>query len=485
MLVFCLLLLGQDTAETLLRDALALAREKRLEEAESKLTQGMRLYPRVASFPVELAGIDWLQQRPVQARRRLLLALRLDPGNRYASDFLGTLFLLDDNLPAALKYWNRVEKPLVQNLYFEPSLPLRPLLRDRAFIISPGQVFTLDRWEATRDNLARLHVASDSRFELTARDDQRFDLTFRSVPESLQIAGWLGVVLPYARGLPYQTLFVEQRNIGKSGTTVESMWRWDPNKRRALVEFSSPWRMDPGKMLKVTLEVRDERWVRGFRLRRYEASTGMEFALGPRTTWSTGVQLARRDWFVPGWTYSFPNRLSHRFAGWPEHRITVRWDGEARPGRLTGTSASRFLVATNGIRTEWRPHNYEVAWRLGAGAILGSIPLDEWFNLGLDRDSPLWLRGHAGLRDGQKGAGPLSTRYVMSQMDALRTLWKHPGLTLSAGPFLDGANLRGSGWLCDAGVLLRVRTLGGVSVTLIYGRDLRGGKGTFFADSTR
>lgn len=485
MLVLCLLLLGQD-AETLLRDALALSREKRLDEAESKLREGMRLYPRVASFPVELAGIDWLRQRPAQARRRLLRGLRLDPGNRYAADFLATLFLLDGNLPAALKYWNRVGKPLIQNVYFEPALPLRPLLRDRAFFISPGQVFTPDRWEATRAALARLRVAADSRFEIGTRNDERFDLTFRSLPEAPHAAGWLGAVLPYARGLPYRTLFVERRNIAGSGTAVESLWRWDPEKRRALVTLSAPWRQDPGKLLHIALDVRDERWVQGFRLRRYEASAAVEFALGPRTVWSTGWRGARREWFVPGWIYSFPNRLSHVFAGWPEHRVTVRWEGEARPGRLTGASASKFLVAHTGLHTEWRPGGaYEVRWRLSAGSISGRLPVDEWFQFGLDRDNPLWLRGHAGLRGGEKGAGPLSTRYALSQIDAARRIWKRPGVSLWAGPFVDAAALRGPGWQCDAGALLRVRTLGGVSMTLLYGRDLRGGRGAFFGDSTR
>jgi hypothetical protein len=40
-------------------------------------------------------------------------------------------------------------------------------------------------------------------------------------------------------------------------------------------------------------------------------------------------------------------------------------------------------------------------------------------------------------------------------------------------------------WLFDTGIQAKVRVLGNVSVVLSYGRDLRSGKGLFYATTTR
>ena len=40
-------------------------------------------------------------------------ALQLDPKDEYANEFLATVYFLEGNLEAALKYWNRVGKPQI------------------------------------------------------------------------------------------------------------------------------------------------------------------------------------------------------------------------------------------------------------------------------------------------------------------------------------------------------------------------------------
>lgn len=496
-----------NLAGEMLREAITLAREKRLDEAERVLLAGRSRFPHDAGFLVELAGIAWLRQNPAAAQRQLRRALKLDPHQRYATDFLGTLYLLDGNLPAALKYWNRIGKPLIQNLSFKPALALKPVLRDRAFLVSPGQVFTRDRLAATQANLSRLQIPSTYRFDLAARDDERFDLTFRSMPTVTAagiLGGWVGRLLPLLRGLPYETLFLDWRNIGGSGTYVASLWRWDSNQRRARIELGSPIRLDPRHLLRVTLDARDERWLAGFTMRRYEAGFGIETAVTGHVSWTSGFAVARRTFrdapgadpgFAGGWSYSFPNRFDWTLPGWPGHRISLSAEAMVRPGRVEGPDASRFLVSAAGLRSEWRPGRrddlYRLTTRLRGGYTLGRIAFDEFFELGTDRDNDLWMRGHAGIRDGRKGAAPLGTRYSLAQIDAARTLLRHPLMRLEAGPFFDTGRIGGAGawgsrgWLFDAGMQMRVRTLGGINVTLLYGRDLRGGRGLFFADASR
>src|SRR5207253_756389 len=126
-----------------------------------------------------------------------------------------------------LKYWNRIGKPLVQEVRFDPELPLNALLRERTFAISGGQVLTANRLETTRSNLDRLRVFTSERFELSPRDDGRYDLTFRSSSVEQPMTGWIGTLLPFVRGLPYQTVNVDLTNLGRRAINVSFLGRWD------------------------------------------------------------------------------------------------------------------------------------------------------------------------------------------------------------------------------------------------------------------
>src|SRR6266702_4448040 len=90
----------------------ALARLQRWPQAESAFAAGRRLAPHDPRFPIEIAGAAFKQKHYPQAARCLRQALRLAPHDAYANDFLGTVYFLQGNLEASLKYWNRVGKPV-------------------------------------------------------------------------------------------------------------------------------------------------------------------------------------------------------------------------------------------------------------------------------------------------------------------------------------------------------------------------------------
>ena len=68
---------------------------------------------------------NWLESRSnrngiTQAARYLRRALHLDPTDSYGNDFLGTVYFLQGNIEAALKYWNRVDKPQIAEVRPSP-----------------------------------------------------------------------------------------------------------------------------------------------------------------------------------------------------------------------------------------------------------------------------------------------------------------------------------------------------------------------------
>src|SRR6266851_1596659 len=84
----------------------ALARLERWQEAEDVFRAGGRLAPTDPRFPIELAGVAFKLKRYPEATHYLRRALGLAPHDSYANDFLGTVYFLQGNLEAALKYWN-------------------------------------------------------------------------------------------------------------------------------------------------------------------------------------------------------------------------------------------------------------------------------------------------------------------------------------------------------------------------------------------
>jgi hypothetical protein len=119
------------------------------------------------------------------------------------------------------------------------------------------------------------------------------------------------------------------------------------------------------------------------------------------------------------------------------------------------------------------------------------LPVDELYVTAMERDNDLWLRGHAGTRHGRKGNAPMGTRFVLWQSEGLRRVFRIPFLRVDAGPFVDIANIGGvpglgsQRWLYDAGAQAVVTTFRGIRWSVVYGRDLRDGRGVFYTAFSR
>ena len=121
----------------------ALAQLGRWDDAQRAFAAGARLQPGDQRFPLELAGVAFKQKRYPVAARHLRRALRLDPTDSYGNDFLGTVYFLQGNIAAALKYWNRVGKPLIVEVRSQPTPRVNAALLDRAMAFAPASVLRL------------------------------------------------------------------------------------------------------------------------------------------------------------------------------------------------------------------------------------------------------------------------------------------------------------------------------------------------------
>jgi len=511
----------EEPGDLLLYRGLALAHLQRWEEAKAAFEAGRAKAPGDPRFRIELAGIAYREKRFAVAKEDLRRALAMNPKDEYANNFLASIYFQEGNLEAALKYWNRAGKPKLQDLTFEPALQLRPLVLDRAFAFAQGGEWQREQYLTTQARLRALDLYPGMFFELRVDDDGAFDLGFHAAERNgWGSSKWEGLV-SLLRDTPYQAVDPEFYNLGRAGLNWVSTYRWDDEKRRVFTEVAAPVFENPAVRFRVYFDGRNENWnitntftpaTPSFaRLNVEKAAAGAEirFIESGRWNWDAGVEYSYREFrnvvgipsaaapfFTDGSSIALRSKVQRWLIRFPERRFTLNSSGSGefgtffgdplgRYGRLEGTLAARWLPRASG-------DDYETQVSLRGGRTIGDVPFDELFTLGFDRDTPLWLRGHPGLQEGQKGNAPLGRNYVLVNAETDKILYHNGIITLKAGPFLDtGKTYDQSGffgspkWLWDTGVQAKVRVLGGVQVVLGYGKDLRSGRNSFFTTVTR
>jgi tetratricopeptide (TPR) repeat protein len=501
---------------------LALAHLERWKDAKDALEAGHRKSPLDARFLVELAGLAYKQKEWSAAKRDLHAALLLDPRDAYTHVFLGTLYFLEGNLEATLQYWNAVDKPRLRATTFVPEPKLQRDLLARAVAFNAPQVLTIDALLSTEARLSNLGVFPRQRVELVASTSGDYDAALHVDGRN----GWgdsrLEGIVSLLSGLPYETVYPEFYNLGHEAVNFTSLARWDSEKRRYSGELSAPLFHNPSLRVRGYFDARNENWnlsqtffaagapLTDLNLRRVAGGVELRSVVNGRWSWSTGVEFAHRFFRnLAGHTSRMERPFftdSSSFVDWlgverslwrvPEHRFTLDSTAEARAGRSFNDALGPFAMARGSLRAHWFPRrtgdDYEMLAQVRAGDTAGKVTLDELFQLGLERDNDLWMRGQPGTTDGRKGAAPLGRRYFLTNWEMDKNIYQGAFFNVKLGPFLDnGAVADSSGlfgskrWLWDTGAQCKVRILGTVTVVLSYGRDLRGGRNVFYGTVLR
>jgi tetratricopeptide (TPR) repeat protein len=498
---------------------LSLAKLQRWPEARAAFLQGQRKAPQQARFSVELAGVDYKLKDTRGAKRELHAALKLEPKDKYTLEFLGTLYFLDGNLEAALKYWNAIEKPRLRKVLVAPPPTLDPALLQNAIAFNAPQILTSDALLGAEARLDNLEIYPHRREELAPAGDGNYDATFHMAERNLWGDTWWQGALMWLSGLPYETVYPQVYNLDHEAINVTSLLRWDSEKRRAFVDGSMPLLHQSKYRLHVYFDGRNENWnltntffgggpaLSDLNVRRVAGGAELRSVMNGRWSWSTGIEIANRSFrnltpeatssaagktfFMDGNSISYWGRVDRSLLRLPEHRFTVDGSGEGRVGREFATGFGSYGAVRGSLTAHWLPQatgdDYEMLARVRAGEAFGDIPFDELYQLGIERDNDLWLRGHAGTDDGRKGAAPLGRRYFLANWELDKRVYSNGIFTVKLGPFVDnGAIADSSGlfgsqkWLWDTGAQCKIRVLSSVTVVLIYGRDLRGGKNVFY-----
>ncbi|HVH70385.1 MAG TPA: hypothetical protein VNB49_04650, partial [Candidatus Dormibacteraeota bacterium] len=282
------------------------------------------------------------------------------------------------------------------------------------------------------------------------------------------------------------------------------------------VAASLPVYGDPSLRLRVYADLRNENWnlsetfsgpapPTDLNLRRILAGAEFRAVRNARWSWRAGVEAANRNFRNASSSLAPRERAfftgGNALAGWmgaertlarvPERRFTVDSSLRAKAGREFAAPLGPFATLQGSLNVHWFPRasgdDYEMRGRIRSGGTAGKVSLDELFQLGVERDNDLWLRGHAGTIAGRKGAALLGRRYFLANWEMDKNVYRNGIFALKIGPFLDHGAVRDSSglfgsrtWLWDTGFEAKVRILSSVTVVFSYGRGLRGGKGVFY-----
>ncbi len=510
-----------DPAELDFYRGLAFARLQRWAEAKAAFEAGREKQPQDKRFLLELAGVCYQRKDLSEARSYLKQALRLDPDDVYAQDFLATIYFLQGNLEAAVRHWNRIGRPKITDVKLDPPPRVHAVLLDRAFAFSPLSVLHLDDLWTTQARIENLEVFSRQRFELAPQGEESFALSFRSAEKN----GWgdsrLDGLISLLRGLPYQAIYPELYNLNHSAINIVSMVRWDAQKRRARLSFSAPLGQNPRWRVQFYLDGRNENWDIGetfrasasplsdLKLKKLEAGAAVRSVVGSRLRWSSGISLAHREFqnlagvdsqaggfFTDGFSLKYQTSLDYHLLRSPDKRVNVDALAAAEFGRVFAHPLGSFAKIESSLTLHWLPlsrgDDYDTKGRFRVGRVIGQVPLDEVYGLGLDRDNDLWLRGHIGTRGGKKGSAPMGREYVLWNWEFDKIVHRNAFFTLRLGPFLDigritdpSQDFAAGAWLWDPGVQCKFRVLGTVTIIFSYGRDVHSGRNAFYTSVWR
>ncbi|HZR57222.1 MAG TPA: tetratricopeptide repeat protein [Terriglobales bacterium] len=505
---------GSDPTSSAERDFYignALAHLGRWEEARIAYLAGARISPQEKRFPQELAGVAFKQKQYSQAVRYLQRALKLDTKDSYTLDFLGTLYFLEGNLEAALKYWNQIAKPRVEGVILEPAPRIDPAILDQTFAFSPKSTLRLSELLSSEAAIRELGIFPSFRFDLQAQNNESgsFDLVFRN-SEKDGCGGRWECLFSLFRGLPAQSVHPEFFNLWHRDINLLAFYRWDAQKRRVDAELSGPFSGNPKLRYHLLADLRSENWnirnsftgpaplLASLNLRREAASINFVTIVSGRWQWSAAAELSYRDFrnvfsgmalspnlLATGYQLKQITRVDANIWRVPERRLSIDSSASSQLGRIWSNPYYTFEKLQGSLRLHWLPKaegdDYEFLEQVRAGKTLGIIPFDELYTMGVLGDTDLLLRAHIATRDGRKGSAPLGSDYFLSNWEVDKNVYQHTPFAVKVGPFLDtgkitdtSSSLGSPKWLWDMGAQVKTKVFG-MGVVFAYGKDLRSG----------
>jgi hypothetical protein len=244
-------------------------------------------------------------------------------------------------------------------------------------------------------------------------------------------------------------------------------------------------------------------------LEKAAAGAQIQFIESGRWQWNAGVEYSYRKFrnllaipaqaapfFTDGSSIALRSGVGRNLIRFPERRFTLDASATGEAGTSFENPLGKYGRVVGRLTANWLPQargeDYEMKAGLAGGRTFGNVPFDELFLAGFDRDNDLWLRGHPGLRNGERGNAPLGRYFALANWEMDKIVHKGAFFTVKTGPFLDSGTISDPSayfgsrkWLWDTGMQAKIRVLGSFEFVLGYGKNLRSGNNSFYTTVSR
>jgi hypothetical protein len=399
---------GDEACDARLNHALDEIRSQGLDRADALLGEVRGQCPGAAGPIRELSGARFAQRRWSDAAALAREALRLQPGDEYALDVLGSsLFMLNDDI-GALRAWNQIGKPRVNRVRIEGLHHVRYQTVAEVMAIQPNMLLTADVFARARRRLGELPDHAATRLAVKPETDGFATVDVVVVELSAVPRGaveWAGFA---ARTAANQEINVSVPGVSGQGEVWTAGWRWWSNRPGVSVGFAAPrvarlpgvWRFDGSwqsdsysDISGAGCEVRGAGCERLVETRthggltvsdwlahgvRYAVSTGIDAWSGDRKAASIGAALEH---------VAFGDRLSVSMTA-------TQW------APLTGEPAFRSLATRVSARSTSATQGWVARGAIGVERVSDAAPFALWPGAGEGQVRAPLLRAHPLLSDG-------------------------------------------------------------------------------------
>ncbi len=412
----------------------------------------------------ELAGVRAAQSRWSDAVALSQEAVRLDPGDRYAWDVLGSGLFVQGRTTKALAAWNKAGTPQLDALDLRGVTRTRHALVARFTGLTPNALLTPRAYGLAERRLEELPDRVSSNVSLVPGNDGFAAVTanLRETARTPQGIEWVATGL---QAVINREVTASVAGWSGQGEMWSGSWRWWTHRPRVAGSFSAPrtgrlagvWRVE------AAWEAQTYDFGGALGWRREDRRTGL---------------LSIRNWITGDTRYELRGGLDV----WDQRRRAVVTGGTleqrllANRVALTG-SLDRWSViggdphffsgsATAAFRSSRKTHGLVVAAIARVDAASQAAPLALWSGAGEGRGRSGLIRAHRLLYDGVIDGAIFGRKSGVTNLELQQ--WFTAGVTsvavagfadiAAAGPRLPEAP--GRAWQADAGLGFRARVPG-------------------------
>ncbi len=476
--------------EQLVARGIAAGRGGHYDEAEESLQRAIEMAPSRPEARVELAGVRFLQKKYEDAAAGFASALIYQP-DTYAREMLAASLHLAGHTEDALKEWNRLGQPHLDQIQVKGLVHTRDDVVSRELALTPDGVLDLGRYRETRLRLEELGIFNRIALRPLPRELGHVDLEV-DLAERHGFGDRTQLAIRTAVNALRKKVVLRYFNLAGAGINLGVDYKWQ--RTQPHLEGSIEWPRPFGLPANLHVEALGARPTydlgETFTMRTRGADVSLRRVVGPGTVAELGWHIRTRTFSIArpdtpdGRISGYRLELDHRFVDRRRHRLDAAgrfFQAAARLGSdvsyRRGQGALRYHAFVS------LPDDKPIArTAVAAQVIVGrggkGTPLDEMFTPGASSEMAYPLRGHYVRRGGILGGTAIGRDLDLLNVELRQRIADRPHFQLGAVIFYDGARLDttaqgGTRKMNDVGLGLRL-AIRGLIMRVDHGRNLSG-----------